>query len=57
MLTFELSVDEANTILNALAAQPYNQVATVIAKMQQQGAEQIEKNPDLISVSEEESDN
>lgn len=35
-LTFTLTEQEANMVLNALAAQPYAQVYALIAKLQQQ---------------------
>lgn len=37
---FELTEQEANAILNALASQPYSQVAQLIQKIMQQAAEQ-----------------
>lgn len=48
MLNFELSVQEANVVLAALAAQPYNQVAALINKLQEQASEQIKDNPEIM---------
>lgn len=42
MLTFTVSVDEANAVLNALAGQPYASVAGLIGKLQAQAQEQID---------------
>lgn len=41
ILNFELTLDEANAVLNALGAAPYNQVAGVIPKIHAQGEAQI----------------
>jgi len=40
-LTFTLSVDEANVVLNALASQPYSQVVKLISNIQQQAEAQL----------------
>lgn len=40
-MKFEFTEQEANVILNALAAQPYAQVAALIAKLQSQAQEQL----------------
>lgn len=40
-MTFTVTNDEANLIVNALAAQPYQAVAGLIAKLQTQAAEQM----------------
>lgn len=45
VITFNLSIEEANTILTALAAQPYSNVASLIVKMQQQASEQLQNQP------------
>lgn len=42
MLKFELTVEEANTILGALSKAPYEQVVTLITKMQDQARGQID---------------
>jgi hypothetical protein len=41
MLKFELKLEEANLILAALAKAPYEQVASLIASMQQQAQPQL----------------
>jgi hypothetical protein len=41
MLNFELKLEEANLILAALAKAPYEQVAGLIANMQQQAQPQL----------------
>ena len=46
MLQFSFTEQEANVILQALAAQPYSQVAAVIAKLQQQATEQQTPKPE-----------
>ena len=43
MLNFELTVEEANTILGALSKSPYEQVVNLIDKMQKQAREQIDE--------------
>lgn len=45
-IQLQISVDEANIILNALGEQPYIKVATLIQKLQQQGANQVNKEID-----------
>lgn len=45
MITFNLSIEEANTVLTALAAQPYSNVASLIVKIQQQASEQLQNQP------------
>lgn len=52
MLTFTLSVEDANTILNALAGQPYASVAGVIQRMQEQAQSQIQEVDDSVEVAE-----
>ena len=42
MLTFTLTEAEAQIILDALVQQPYITVAPVVAKIQQQAAEQMQ---------------
>lgn len=41
-LTFTLTTDEAQTVLDALVQQPYSVVAAVVAKIQEQAAEQMQ---------------
>lgn len=43
MITLELTVEETNCILNALAYQPYKDVAELIVKIQNVGNEQIKE--------------
>ena len=40
-INFQLTVEEANTIINALGRLPYIEVYDLIAKMQQQAKKQI----------------
>jgi hypothetical protein len=42
-ITLKLTVDEVNYILNAVAARPYAEVKDLVAKLQQQGAEEMAK--------------
>jgi hypothetical protein len=42
-IKFEISVEEANVILMALARQPFEQVVSVINKLQQQAQAQMPK--------------
>jgi hypothetical protein len=42
VLTFKVSVDEANLVLGALGAQPFQSVAGLIGKLQGQAAEQMQ---------------
>ena len=42
-ITFTVSLEHANIILNALGNAPYVQVAPVIAEIQKQAAPQVEK--------------
>ena len=44
-LTFELTKGEAQVVLDALVQQPYIAVAAVVAKIQQQAAEQMQPAP------------
>ena len=44
MLTFTLTEAEAQIILDALVQQPYIVVAPVVAKVQQQAAEQMQSS-------------
>lgn len=41
MLKFELTLDEANTVLSALGKGPFDQVAGLINKLQQQAQPQL----------------
>lgn len=41
-IKLELTIDEANTILNLLGQQPYVKVAKLIHKIQEQGSTQVE---------------
>ena len=45
MLTFTLTEAEAQIILDALVQQPYIVAAPVVAKVQQQAAEQMQPAP------------
>lgn len=40
-IKLNLTIEETNYILNVLAERPYNEVADLIMKIQQQGNEQI----------------
>ena len=44
-LKFEFTVDQANMILGALGAQPYQQVAGLIEAIKQQAAPQVQAAP------------
>ncbi len=50
MITLELTQEEVNVILMALAEKPYGQVFQLICKIQRQGNEQIQqqKKEDFI---------
>jgi hypothetical protein len=41
MLKFELTIEEANVILASLGRQPYETVAAIISKIQQQAQPQL----------------
>lgn len=41
MLKFELTLDEANAILGALGKQPFEAVASIVNKIQQQAQPQL----------------
>ncbi|MCG8700917.1 MAG: hypothetical protein MI922_22890 [Bacteroidales bacterium] len=41
-IKLELTIDEANTIINLLGQQPYVKVARLIHKIQEQGSTQVE---------------
>lgn len=41
MLKFELSIEEANMILGALGKQPFETVANIVTKIQQQAQPQL----------------
>ena len=41
MLNFELTIEETNTILASLGKQPFDAVAAIITKIQQQAAPQV----------------
>ena len=45
MLKFEFSEQDAQVILNALAARPYGEVANVIQSLQMQAAQQMNPQP------------
>ena len=45
MLKFEFSEQDAQIILNALAARPYGEVANVIQSFQMQAAQQMNPQP------------
>ena len=40
-MTLDLTIEQVNTILNALGNGPYHQVAALIAEIQRQGQEQM----------------
>lgn len=42
MLKFELTLEETNTILSSLVKQPYDSVANLINKIQQQAQPQLQ---------------
>lgn len=50
ILNFALTVDEANLILKYVGGAPYAEVSALIAKMQEQGKQQIEPAPEAIPV-------
>jgi hypothetical protein len=45
-MTFDLTEQEANMVLQALAAQPYSSVYQLIAKLQRQATEQQTPKPE-----------
>lgn len=45
MIKLELTVPEVNAILGVLGKQPYEHVAQIIAKIQEQGAPQVVDQP------------
>ena len=45
MLKFEFGEQDAQVILNALAARPYGEVANVIQSLQMQAAQQMSPQP------------
>lgn len=49
MLNFDLTLEEANVVLAALSKAPYEQVVTIIDKMQKQAREQIDQAVDRQS--------
>jgi ApbE superfamily uncharacterized protein (UPF0280 family) len=49
MLTFTFNIQDTNVILNALAAQPYTAVASIISSLQAQAQEQINNNPEILA--------
>ena len=42
-IKLELTVDEVNVILNALASRPYMEVAELIGKIHNEGKKQLEE--------------
>lgn len=46
-MKLELTTDQVNQILNALAQQPYIQVHELIATIQQQGQQQLQQQESL----------
>lgn len=46
MIKFELTIEEANIILMALSKAPYEQVAKVISKLQEQAQSQLSQAPE-----------
>lgn len=50
MLKFELSIDEANVILAHLGKGKYDEVAGLIAKLQEQAQAQLRKEPESVGV-------
>lgn len=44
-IKLELTVAEANGVLNALGQMPFAQVASLIQKIQQQAAPQVQESP------------
>jgi len=45
-LNFELTVDEINAVLNALAKQPFEQVFKLINELQQSASAQLQPAPE-----------
>lgn len=43
-IKLNLTIEEANQILDALGAQPFNKVFQLIGKIQQQAGEQLNQN-------------
>lgn len=43
-VTMNLSIDEANLVLEALGNMPYRRVYELVAKIQQQASEQLSEN-------------
>lgn len=41
LITLSLDVNEVNTILRSLGKHPFDEIASIIAKVKQQGEEQI----------------
>ena len=44
-MQLDLTIDQINTILNALGNAPYVQVSALIAEIQRQGQEQLNQPP------------
>lgn len=45
-ITLELTVQEVNTILGALAQRPFAEVANIFGKVQQQAQGQVQQTPE-----------
>jgi hypothetical protein len=45
-VTINLSIDEANLVLEALGDMPYRRVYELVVKIQQQASEQLNENQD-----------
>ena len=43
-IKLELTVDEVNVVLNALAGRPYSEVAELIGKIHNEGEKQLKDN-------------
>jgi hypothetical protein len=56
-LNLVLSVESVNTVLQALSAKPYEQVAGIINSIQQQAASQLEAKPETVATAEVEESN
>ncbi|MCI5197613.1 MAG: hypothetical protein D3919_15615 [Candidatus Electrothrix sp. AW5] len=44
-ISLQFSIEEVNTLLNALGDRPYVQVVELIQKIHQQAGEQVQQNP------------
>ena len=52
VITLSLSLDKTNAVLASLSQQPYQQVAGLIADIQQQASMQLQPKPPVAEASE-----